>query len=40
MLFELRPDLFPQPWLTDAELELWELYLEERKRERDAARQS
>ena len=26
MLFELRPDLFPEGWLTDCELWLWELY--------------
>ena len=27
MLFELRPDLFPEGWLTDVELCLWDLYL-------------
>ena len=29
MLFEVRPDLFPQPWLTDLELVLWGKHLEE-----------
>jgi hypothetical protein len=29
MLFELRPDLVPVPWLTDLELALWGRYYEE-----------
>ena len=28
MLFEVRPDLFPQGYLCDAEVALWDLYLE------------
>lgn len=31
-LYEVRPDLFPQGYLTDLELELWGDYLERRKR--------
>lgn len=27
MLYELRPDLFPEGFLTDTEMWLWELYL-------------
>jgi hypothetical protein len=32
MMYELRPDLFPQPWLTDAELLLWGWHFEEANR--------
>jgi hypothetical protein len=31
-LFELRPDLFPEGFLTDAETELWGLYLDSIKK--------
>lgn len=31
MLFELRPDLFPEGYLTDCELVLWGLHLEARQ---------
>jgi hypothetical protein len=31
-LFEIRPDVFPEGWLTDVELKLWGLYYEERNR--------
>lgn len=31
MLFELRPDLFPEGYLTDAEMSLWASYFEERR---------
>lgn len=27
MLFELRPDVFPQGFLTEVEMHLWDLYL-------------
>jgi hypothetical protein len=28
MLFELRPDVIAQPWLTDVELILWSRHFE------------
>jgi hypothetical protein len=31
-LYEIRPDVFPEGWLTDVELTLWGLYYEERNR--------
>lgn len=31
MLFEVRPDLFPQGYLCDAEVALWALYIEDLK---------
>lgn len=31
MLYELRPDLFPEGYLTDAELSLWASYYTERR---------
>jgi hypothetical protein len=27
MLFEIRPDLFPQGYLTDGEIALWDMYI-------------
>lgn len=30
-LYEVRPDLFPQGFLTDVELELWGKYFESKK---------
>lgn len=33
-MYEIRPDLFPEGWLTDVELNLWDLYAEERNRNR------
>ncbi len=29
MMYELRPDLFPQAYLTPLEIQLWELFFEE-----------
>lgn len=37
MLFEIRPDLFPQGYLTDAEMALWDLYLGEMNERRGAS---
>jgi hypothetical protein len=31
MLFEIRPDVFPQGLLTDCEMALWGLYLDDLK---------
>jgi hypothetical protein len=28
-VYEVRPDLFPQGWLTDREMALWWLYLDD-----------
>lgn len=30
-LYEVRPDLFPEGFLTDTETELWVLFYEEQK---------
>lgn len=30
MLFELRPDLFPEGYLTEAETQLWAKYYEDK----------
>ena len=30
-MYEVRPDLFPQGFLTDVEIELWELYYSEKE---------
>ena len=38
MLFEVRPDLFPEGYLTDMELTLWGLFYEERERNRRQGR--
>jgi hypothetical protein len=35
-LFEVRPDLFPEGMLTDVECQLWQLFYEDRKRQREA----
>ena len=32
LMYEARPDLFPQGYLTDIELELWGIYYENRKK--------
>ncbi len=37
MLFEVRPDLFPQGRLTDLELELWSLYLDDKNKRLSSA---
>ena len=37
MLFEVRPDLFPQGYLTDAEMALWDLYIGEMNARRGAS---
>ena len=34
-LFEIRPDLFPHGYLTDTELEMWELYYQDKQERRD-----
>jgi len=31
-LFEVRPDLFPQGWLSELEVALWGKYYEEQNR--------
>jgi hypothetical protein len=28
-VYEVRPDLFPQGWLTEREIALWGLYLDD-----------
>jgi hypothetical protein len=33
-LYEVRPDLFPYDYLTHDEMLLWEIFYEERKRQR------
>lgn len=38
LLFEIRPDLFPEGFLTDTELHLWGLFYEERDRQRQQKR--
>jgi len=30
-LFQVRPDLFPEGYLTDTEVELWALYFDYKK---------
>ena len=34
-LYEIRPDIFPQGYLTDTELELWGLFYQEKEAERN-----
>jgi hypothetical protein len=31
-LFEIRPDLFPEGYLTRTEIDLWNLYFKEKQR--------
>ena len=31
-LFEVRPDLFPEGYLTDTEVELWGMFYDEREK--------
>jgi len=38
MLFEIRSDLFPQGYLTDAEMALWGLYLDDLNERRGTPR--
>jgi len=33
-LYEARPDIFPQGYLTDTEMELWGMYYDHIKRKR------
>jgi hypothetical protein len=33
-MFEVRPDIFPEGWLTDTESELWARYYDEQERNR------
>jgi len=33
-LYEVRPDLFPEGFLTDTEIELWGLHYEDQNRRR------
>ncbi len=35
-LYQHRPDLFPQGWLTEEEIALWCAYYEQRERARQA----
>jgi hypothetical protein len=35
-LYELRPDIFPTGYLSDLEMQVWALYLDEREKELDA----
>ena len=35
-LYQCRPDLFPEGYLTIAEIELWGLHYEQRERKREA----
>jgi hypothetical protein len=37
-LFEIRPDLFPEGFLTDAEMEIWALYYDEKSKRLEATR--
>lgn len=38
LLYEVRPDLFPEGFLTPLEVALWYLFYEERDANRDANR--
>jgi hypothetical protein len=31
MIYELRPDLFPEGWLTECEIVLWSRYFDDQK---------
>ncbi len=33
-MYEMRPDIFPHGWLTPDELELWELYYQDKEESR------
>jgi len=36
-LFEVRPDVFPEGWLTETETAVWGLYYAEREAQRKQA---
>lgn len=33
MMFEISPDIFPEGYVTDVELILWDMYYEEKNRD-------
>jgi hypothetical protein len=37
-LFEVRPDLLPEGRLTDVECQLWQMFYEDREKQRKARR--
>ncbi len=40
MLYEVRPDVCPEGYLTDLEIALWGLFFEDRERKRESWRRS